>query len=82
MQHGYDHPKHLGKVTPKLVGTGQVFEVSAEALDRVQLRAVGRQPKDDYPMLEQTQGCLGRSASMIGSTVKNQNDATGRIFID
>lgn len=70
------------EATPELIRAGQIFEVSPEALDRVQFSAVSRQPDEQYSMLKEAQGGQRSSAFVVRSAIQNQDEATGWVLLD
>ena len=71
---------HEGIQTRKeLVGTGEVFEVSPETLNRIEQGIVRRKPDDLQKIFEQAEGNQGRFALVIAGIIGQQTDFLGGV---
>jgi len=83
VQHNFfGRVEHIYNIILQFVRTCQIFEMSPEAFNRVQVRAIWRQPDNKDPVFKQAQCSLSRSAFVIGSIVHHQDHPTSWIFID
>ncbi len=65
----------------KFVGTIQIFQVSPEAFNRVQVRTIRWLPYDHDPMFKQAQGCQSESTLIVRSVIHHQNHSTCRVLL-
>jgi hypothetical protein len=73
---------HILNTILKFVGASEVFQMTPEAFNRIEVRTVGWQPNHHHPMFEQTQSGQGGSALVIGGIVHHQHYPSGRVNVD
>ena len=82
MQYLLNFLNHFFQAPPELISTGQILEMSPEALDRVQLGTVSGQPNNHDPVLKEAQSRQRGCALVVRSAIQNQDEAASRIFFD